>query len=505
MVDVSENSKPWVVDEKALLRAVLRQSDLMDMALFITPDDFAAESHGVVWAVFQELRQRNGAITPLTVSQMIRRHMQDRPQDAERLATYVMRLQADSTEFTADEVRDLAENVGNYAAMRRSKDELRGLLALAEGNDQRFFAEWKRVGDDLSNRKRAERVETWSQLIDETLDELWQQHEGAGTPALPTGLPTLDFQEVVRKGEMVVVGGRPSTGKTALGIWMATWAAKAGHTALMVSLEMTGRRVVKRALSSYSGIPAGKLRRADFTVAEWDHIKDCAERQREWPLHTLYRGRIDYPTIVSEVRRLKAGGNLALLVVDYFQIIPKNVKRGMDATQTLAEMSGDFKRLAVQEDICVVLLSQLNRNHPGSDGGRARVEDLANTDALGRDADVVLLLSRGQGPRQESPPRMAGASRERPQGQAVRSQVQLRSGPRDLPGDDGGPGRSVRHLRPGDGKAARRSRPHDREDTPAAVPRMQLRHRADGRRPGARREGRAVPPTLAELDKTGAS
>jgi replicative DNA helicase len=393
MVDVSENSKPWVVDEKALLRAVLRQSDLMDMALFITPDDFAAESHGVVWAVFQELRQRNGAITPLTVSQMIRRHMQDRPQDAERLATYVMRLQADSTEFTADEVRDLAENVGNYAAMRRSKDELRGLLALAEGNDQRFFAEWKRVGDDLSNRKRAERVETWSQLIDETLDELWQQHEGAGTPALPTGLPTLDFQEVVRKGEMVVVGGRPSTGKTALGIWMATWAAKAGHTALMISLEMTGRRVVKRALSSYSGIPAGKLRRADFTVAEWDHIKDCAERQREWPLHTLYRGRIDYPTIVSEVRRLKAGGNLALLVVDYFQIIPKNVKRGMDATQTLAEMSGDFKRLAVQEDICVVLLSQLNRNHPGSDGGRARVEDLANTDALGRDADVVLLLN----------------------------------------------------------------------------------------------------------------
>jgi replicative DNA helicase len=385
--------KPWVVDERALIHGVLRDEDLLDIAAYVTPEDFAAEAHGAIWRVCQEAHKRGQPVTPLVVGQMLRRLLVDMPDKANDAAEYVEKLHAAPQEISPDEASHLAENIVRYATMRRSVEELEGLLSLARGNDQRFFGEVKRFGEGVGSLRRKETVVSWSDSITETLEELEAQQNGLLPPYVKTGIPSLDHQEVFRRGEMVVLAGRPSTGKTAFALQVALASARRQSPVLFASLEMRDKRLVRRALSAESGVPAGAIRRADMTAEQWNVIKIRAEEQRLWKMHTLSKGRVTYDQVLSEARRLKAGDDLALIVIDYFQIMRQAPKKGHDPLTTLQELSADIKNMAVDLDVCVLLLSQLNRVHAGHDGARPTIADLKATGALEQDADVVLLLS----------------------------------------------------------------------------------------------------------------
>jgi replicative DNA helicase len=292
----------------------------------------------------------------------------------------------------------LQSNVAAHAEIVREKARLRGLLSAA--NRLLVVAHGEEVPAarlvEDAVRELTGCVEVSGAGIIVELEAIRQYVASVtadeGKPLL-TGYADLDaLVGGVRPGELVVVAARPSVGKSSFALGLGRAVAQAGRTVLFCSLEMSVRTLAARLLAWESGVPAAKFERSTASEAEYARMMEAAGREERLPLYIEASART-----LTEVgawgRRLRKERELACLIVDYLQLLlPESRHESGEAE--VASVVRALKLLAVDLDIPVVALSQLNRAPEQRRDKRPHVSDLRGSGAIEQACDLALLLFR---------------------------------------------------------------------------------------------------------------
>jgi replicative DNA helicase len=198
----------------------------------------------------------------------------------------------------------------------------------------------------------------------------------------------------VQRSDLIILGARPSLGKSTLALNICLNAAKNGSSAGVFSLEMSREQLALRILSSEAEIDSHRLRLGLLTEAEGERITDAIGQLSDLPVYiddTPFQSMIE---MRSKARRLSLEHGLDLLVVDYLQLIQGRSGRNENRVQEISEISRSLKVMARDLNIGVITCSQLSRGVEQRPGHHPMLSDLRDSGSIEQDADVVMFLHR---------------------------------------------------------------------------------------------------------------
>jgi replicative DNA helicase len=304
-----------------------------------------------------------------------------------------------------------AANVRSYAEIVRERSLLRQLIRAGTDIASAVF-----VNDGQTARELVDRAE---QKVFEIAEGSFRKRDGAvavrtllpavidqidewhNNPDRLRGLPTgfTDFDKLtggLRAGDLVIIAGRPSMGKTTLAVNMAEYAAvNPGSRASVAifSMEMPSEQVITRMLASIGGVPLNSLRSGKISDDDWVRITGATSQLSEAKIYVDETPALNPTEIRARARRVKREHGLDLVVVDYLQLMQVPGTNENRATE-IAEISRGLKALAKELQVPVIALSQLNRGVEQREHKRPVMSDLRESGALEQDADMILLIYR---------------------------------------------------------------------------------------------------------------
>jgi replicative DNA helicase len=294
-------------------------------------------------------------------------------------------------------------NAEYYAKIVRDKGQLRELIRTAGEIADHAFSSIDEARDilDVAEQKifavTESRVTGHAVEIREAVDRLAQKLEQGDSgvcTGVATGFTQLDeYTSGFQRGDMIIVAGRPSMGKTALGLTMAQHAAMQDHLpVLFFSMEMSIDQVVQRLLCSHTGVDSQKLRRQKLSEQDKQRLLMACGDFEHAPLYLDDTPGMTIMELRSKARRLKQRADIQAVFVDYLQLMhtPKAENRQVE----IATISRGLKGLGRELGIPVVAMAQLNRMPEGRQDRRPLMSDLRESGAIEQDADVVLLIHR---------------------------------------------------------------------------------------------------------------
>ena len=237
-----------------------------------------------------------------------------------------------------------------------------------------------------------EDVRSAPEIIDSMWEQLQKRMEQDGMSGIPTGINKLEqMTHGWQPNNLIVVAARTSVGKTAFGCEMALNAVKEGKRVLFFSLEMKAEAVMRRLISNKSEVPVGYI--VDNTarpedIAKYQSAMDWMKDRSFW---VDDRGNINTAQVKAKARKFARKG-LDMIVVDYAQKM-RPINARIPREQQVAEIAGSMKDIAMELDIPVILLSQLNRSADELNR-KPRLSDMRESGSLEQDADVCLMLWR---------------------------------------------------------------------------------------------------------------
>ncbi|MEA3186311.1 MAG: replicative helicase, partial [Chthoniobacter sp.] len=232
----------------------------------------------------------------------------------------------------------------------------------------------------------------------ESIEKLYERR-GAIT-GLSTGFAELDkMTDGLHGAEMVVIAARPSMGKTALAMNIAEHVAMNDKKPVAIfSLEMSTSQLVQRLLCSRARVDLGKVRGGLLNERDFPNLTHAASKLADSQIFIDDTAGLSILELRAKARRFKSQHDIALIVIDYLQLLRSTSRRAQDNRQLeIAEISGGIKALAKELAIPILVLAQLNRNpenRTGDSKGRPRLSDLRESGSIEQDADVVGLLVR---------------------------------------------------------------------------------------------------------------
>lgn len=225
-----------------------------------------------------------------------------------------------------------------------------------------------------------------------------------------TGLVDLDRKlGGLHPSDLVILAGRPGMGKTSLATCMAVGAARAQladvergaaekpKTVAFFSLEMSAEQLATRVLAEESGISADRIRRGDIQHAEFDRFYQASVRLQGMPIHIDDSAALSISAMRTRARRLARGPGLALIVVDYLQLMrPAPGKPPENRVLEVSQITQGLKALAKELNVPVLALAQLSRAVENREDKRPQLSDLRESGTIEQDADVVMFIYRDQ-------------------------------------------------------------------------------------------------------------
>ena len=221
--------------------------------------------------------------------------------------------------------------------------------------------------------------------------------EEAGITGIPTGFVDLDdMVNGLNNSNLMILGARPSMGKTALAINIAENVAFNSKIPVGIfSLEMSSDQLVQRIISSQSGIDSNRIKIGSLSQDEFNDIHETVGRIWDSPMIIDDQPALTLSDLKSRARRMKETHNVGLIVIDYIQLITTSGKRNIESRQLeISEISRSLKNLARELDIPILCLSQLSRKVEERQGHRPIMSDLRESGSIEQDADVVMFLLR---------------------------------------------------------------------------------------------------------------
>jgi replicative DNA helicase len=238
----------------------------------------------------------------------------------------------------------------------------------------------------------------------ERIQELCER-DGSDVTGMPTGYTDLDQKTSgMQPGDMIIVAGRPSMGKTAFALNIAEHVAvEMGQPVAIFSMEMPGTQLAMRFLSSIGKLDQHRVRTGRLNDDEWQRLTYSLGKLHEAPIHIDETPALNATELRARARRLfRQYGKLGLIVIDYLQLM-SSLRDNENRATELSEISRSVKALAKELNVPVVALSQLSRNVEQRTNRRPIMSDLRESGAIEQDADLIQFIYRDEVYNPDSP------------------------------------------------------------------------------------------------------
>jgi replicative DNA helicase len=393
--------------EESLLGAMLLSRDAIAVAVeVVAADDFYKPVHGHVYDAITALFGQGEPVDPVTVADQLRRAgLLDAVGGPAALVT----LQA-GTPAVGSAAR-YARIVEEHAMLRRLIGVAGEIAELGyEPPDDVAIAvdRAESLVFDVAQRRVTDSMAPLRELLEQKLDHLEMLYErGESITGVPTGYTDLDERLAgLQPSNLVIVGARPSMGKTSFALGIAAHAALEAQTpVLFFSLEMSHLELTQRLLCAEARVDATRMRNGRLHESDWPKISHAVGRLAEAPMFIDDNPHLTVMEIRAKARRLKSRvGGLGLIVIDYLQLMTGR-HNAENRQVEVSEMSRGLKILARELEVPVVALSQLSRNLEMRADKRPQLADLRESGSLEQDSDVVMFIYREELYNPETPDR----------------------------------------------------------------------------------------------------
>jgi replicative DNA helicase len=296
-------------------------------------------------------------------------------------------------------------NVVYYAEIVREKMILRETISAATDILNSAYDETGDANEKLDDAERRifavadKRITNSAEPLKDLVTrayELIEKREGKHVTGLPTGYYELNELTCgLQRGEMIIIAGRPSMGKTTLALNMAEHMGVVEKIPLAIfSLEMGRQQLAERFLCSYSGVDSQLVRKGMLSTEHYQKLVEACGIITEAPIYIDDTSALTPLELRAKARRLKAMHRIEAIFIDYLQLMGLGIGKIESRQQEITAISRYMKSLARELNVPVVVLSQLNRSPEGREGHRPRMSDLRESGSIEQDADVVMLLHR---------------------------------------------------------------------------------------------------------------
>ncbi|HYN11931.1 MAG TPA: replicative DNA helicase [Burkholderiales bacterium] len=387
--------------EQSLLGALLLDNQAFDrVADLVTGEDFYRDDHRRIWRHVSKLIGANRPADVVTVNESV-----EASEDKDKTGggAYLAAL-AQNTPSSL--------NVRRYAELVRERSVQRRLAAVAtEIAESALNPSGKEVGqllDEAESRifqiaeSGARRDQGLLEIkpvlarVFEKIDHLYHRDNPSDVTGVPTGFIDLDQKTAgLQPGDLIIIAGRPSMGKTALALNIAEHVAvDNGLPVAIFSMEMSSTQLALRMLGSISQVDQHKLRTGRLNDKEWSDLTEAIAKLHETPIYIDEAGALTSLEVRARARRLKRQySKLGLIVIDYIQLMAASTQGENRATE-ISEISRSLKAMAKELEVPVVALSQLNRAVDQRPDRRPVMSDLRESGAIEQDADVIMFIYR---------------------------------------------------------------------------------------------------------------
>jgi replicative DNA helicase len=378
--------------EVATLGALLLDPESIAVVIrYLRADDFYKSAHKKIYQSILDLFSRGEAIDIITLTEELKTKEM---LESSGGAAYISELTSEVP--TSANVEYYAKIVQNLSIRRKLARISSGIIASSfeESVDTRLIIEnAEREIFKITETQATGSYYLAKEIIPKTIEAIERgYHTKESYTGIPSGFEELDeLTSGFQNSEFVVIGARPSVGKTAFALSMATnMTIRQGRSVGFFTLEMSGMALIQRLLSSEARLSSAKLRSGLLRPADFHSITEAAGRIYEAKLYIEDSPNLKLLDLRALARRMKFQHNIEIIFIDYLTLISaENVE--LPRHEQIAEISRSLKALARELDIPVVALSQVKRE---TEGKKPTLADLRESGSIEQDADVVLFLHR---------------------------------------------------------------------------------------------------------------
>lgn len=384
--------------EQSVLGAILIDNNALTTALeIIGNDDFYKDSHRKIFFAMSELFYKNEPIDLITLSDHLKKKGDIEAVGSNQYLTSLVTM------------IPTAANIKFHSKIVREKAILRGLLhsvndIASNVYDSDFDADElvdyaEKTIFDISDKRIKVSFVTIKEVIKDSFQMIEQLYDKKGSiTGTPSGFKELDeLTTGFQKSDLIIIGGRPSMGKTALCLNIAQHVGVNLKAPVAIfSLEMAKEQLAFRMLCSEALVDSNNIRKGYIKKEDWHKLTNAAGKLAESPIFIDDSSAINILEMRAKVRRLKAEHGLNMVIVDYLQLMRGrgNFER---REQEISEISRSLKALAKELRVPVIALSQLNRGVETRTGNKKpTLADLRESGAIEQDADVIIFLYRDE-------------------------------------------------------------------------------------------------------------
>jgi replicative DNA helicase len=378
--------------EQATLGALLLDEDAISVAIrYLRPDDFYSNANRRVYKAILNLFNQGRKADIITVIEELK---QSGELDLAGGPAYVASL---------TNVVPTSANIDYYAQIVQDHSVRRSLLRISsdisaksydEATESRLIVEEaQRYIFELTDNRQTLTYKSAKEIIPKTIEAIEKLYNTKDAfTGVPSGLNELDaMTSGFQKSELIIIGARPSVGKTALALTMAAHTAiKEKIPTAFFTLEMSDMALMQRLISSEARIESEKIRTGLLKPSDFHSLMEAAGKIYEAPLYIVDMPNMKLLDLRAQARRLRAQQKVEIIFIDYLTLITSENYQ-LPRHEQIAEISRSLKSLARELDIPVVALSQVRRD---AEGKRPTLSDIRESGSIEQDADVVMFLHR---------------------------------------------------------------------------------------------------------------
>ena len=394
-----ESSTISLIAEAAVIGGLLLDPDSKSydkIADLITEIDFSDEKNRKIYKAIQTLYEESRVVDIITVSDYLDSLKGFEPNP--------------SFEYLSEIVESTAgnSNIITYANSIREKALLRELINISKDIQEDAYNPDGRSSSqlvDLAESKIFEIAERgnrnmafaeMSDLVKQTWDELDRRaQKGGQITGISTGFSRLDkLTAGLQNGELIIIAGRPSMGKTAFALNIAEHTALADNNPVAIfSMEMSASSLAQRMISSLGRINAHSIKTGQLQEKDWSRVDGAIRQMKNAPIYIDDTPSLTPIELRARARRIQREKGLSLIVIDYMQLMSVTGNKENRATE-ISEISRNLKALARELDIPIIALSQLNRSVEQRTDKQPQMSDLRESGAIEQDADLIAFIYR---------------------------------------------------------------------------------------------------------------
>lgn len=351
---------------------------MVELRQMLLPEDFTDAKLRKVWSYICKVYDQGQPVTPLNIYTAAKAGGDD-------LAIH--EYMTTGKGITAD--TDMMGDVLHYIGQRRRLVE-RVSDIMMDGyddnvtNDQLIAALEKAI--KATTDTDASTTETFGDVFNDLLKATQDKAAGTIPNGVPSGFELIDKKGGLERGELMIIAGRNSNGKTSLALTIALNAAKSGEGVGIFSLEMTNLQLTTRLASLMSGVDGEHIKRAEMVQDEWQQF---VSTDSTLPIYFDKRRSTDADALVAGIKGMVARQGVQVVVVDYLQLLRS---RERERIQQIGGIAHRLEALSKQLGITIILLSQLRRNRP--EDPTPKLEELKESGDIADAADSIYLVYR---------------------------------------------------------------------------------------------------------------